>query len=476
MKIQHYISAIVLIILSATLTISCTDDKVSTDSRYKLSFSEDTHTFDTIFTTIGSTTAKVKVYNNNKVALNISSISLAHGANSPFKLNVSGKSSSTQFFSNTFIRAKDSMYIFVQITVNPTNQNSPFLIQDSIIFSVNGNTQYLRLEAFGQNIIILKNATIGDTTLTNAKPYLIYGNLTANNLTIDKGCTLYFHNNAGLIINGNLNAVGTLLEPITLRGDRLDDVFKDTPYDSFSGLWNGIKFTAETGVHQLEYVNLRNAITGINIGGENTLQPQLSIKNSIINNFDSCGVMAKNVKLEIINSQISNCGQYCLKIQGGEFNIIHCTIANYFANRTDKNISVLIKNYDNTNGLILYPITQGNFKNSIIYGNKDEELTLDYKINNVPVTTDFNVNVTSCLIKGASSTDSHFSNILWSSSSQLVFVNTAKYPFNFQLLQNSPARNTADIATANLYPTDIKGISRLADGQPDMGAYEWVQP
>ncbi len=479
MKAQKQILLLLLILISVLSFNSCKDDEVSTNPSYQLAFSENTLTFDTVFTTIGSTTASILVYNNNKEALNISSIHLAEGASSPFKINVSGKNSLDHSFENTYIRGKDSLFIFVQVTVDPTLQNTPLLIEDSIVFKVNGNTQYLTLQAYGQDVIILKDKFIlNDTTLLNTKPYLIFGDLSigpSKTLTIEKGSTLHFHNNAALKVHGNLNAIGTLNEPITFRGDRIDNIFKDTPYDAYSGQWDGLIFTAETGIHVLEHVNIRNAKTGIDIECGDLVMPKLSIKNSIIHNFDSCGIKAKKADLEIVNSQISNTGQYCIKIQGGNFKLSHCTLANYFSKIKRSTPSVYITNHEDE-GQSLLPITQGTIKNCIIHGNRDDELTLDYKYDNTPVATDFNVTISNSLINSDSSADTYYSNILWSNSSELIFEETEEYPYNFALHQDSPAKNSADMITAALYPTDKNDTNRLIDGQADMGAYEWVTP
>lgn len=482
MKMKHSISYYYVLItcmfVCLVTLLSCSDEDVSTNPNDKLSFTENSFTFDTVFSTVGSTTGTIKVYNNNKDALIISSIYLAGGANSPFKLNVSGVSSATQSFSDVFIRAKDSLYIFVQLTVNPSNENTPVFIQDSIVFNVNGNTQYYLLQAYGQDVIILRNLSIlNDTTLLNTKPYLIYGNLSVaenKTLTIEKGCVFYFHKNAGLIVHGNLNAIGTFNKPIVFRADRLDKI-EDEPYDAYSGQWNGITLTSQTAIHQLDYVNIRNAVHGIDCWCGETSKPQLTILNSSIHNFDSCGILAKNVNLTLINTQLSNCGEYCLKIQGGEFTIIHSTIANFYKKINRRKISVLIRNYED-DATKIYPITNGIIKNSIIHGNNGEELFLDYKINDVPVSADFLVTISNCLINGTSSSDPHFSSILWSSDLETVFLKTNKYPFNFELTATAAAKNTADMTIANLYPIDKNKNSRIIDLQADMGAYEWVSP
>ena len=98
----------------------------------KLSFSSDTVTFDTVFTTIGSSTRQLMIYNNNEDNLKISSIRLEGGNMSQFAINVDGESGYN--FSDIEIFAKDSLYVFVRVTINPDNQNSPFIVERLVYF------------------------------------------------------------------------------------------------------------------------------------------------------------------------------------------------------------------------------------------------------------------------------------------------------------------------------------------------------
>ena len=56
-----------------------------------LMFLVDTVLFDTLFTTIGSTTKRIKCYNNNNGIINISQINLKW-RRFPFRINVDGES------------------------------------------------------------------------------------------------------------------------------------------------------------------------------------------------------------------------------------------------------------------------------------------------------------------------------------------------------------------------------------------------
>ncbi len=152
---------------------SCdTDIKYSSNPSDRLTFSVDTVRFDTVFTTIGSSTKLLKVYNKNKNALLIEQIKLEKFGTSGFRINVDGMSGHE--FNNVEILAGDSLFIFVEVTVNPTLENNPVLIEDNILFKRSGAEQSVLLEAFGQDAYIFgKKIFENDTTLTGEKPFLL---------------------------------------------------------------------------------------------------------------------------------------------------------------------------------------------------------------------------------------------------------------------------------------------------------------
>lgn len=468
------LSILVIGLFSLTLSFvlsSCADDDISTDSSYSLSFSSNTISFDTVFTTISSTTAQFKVYNPHKEALRISSIKLLGGVSSAFRINVSGRSNSAQSFSDIELNANDSLYIFVNINKSTNNQDTPILIEDKIQFVTNGNLQEVTLRAVGQDVVILKNLQISnDTLLNNDKPYLIYGNLSiasGKTLEIEKGARLYFHDKSGLIVNGNLKAIGSLNEPIIFRGDRIDNLFDKLPYDSLDGQWNGINLSGENASYELEYVDIRSAKNGI-IANDNNTTSELTIRNSRLHNFTKTAIYSSNLKLTISNTQISNCGDNCILIEGGEANFTHCTITNYFPVIDRNFVSVIIRNYDQN--ILNCPINNVSFNNCIVFGNYGDEIL--FQNNN---TAAFNVNLNSCFLSGSASSDSKYTNCSWHSKTESIFVNTTSYPYNFQLTRTSLARDKADWIIANSLTSDKNGNNRIADQKPDFGAYEYIQ-
>jgi hypothetical protein len=73
------------------------------------------------------------------------------------------------------VAGKDSAYIFVTVSINPSAANLPFIVRDSIALNYNGNTHYVQLDAFGQNARFFRNLTItGNETWNKELPYVIW--------------------------------------------------------------------------------------------------------------------------------------------------------------------------------------------------------------------------------------------------------------------------------------------------------------
>ena len=105
---------------------SCNKQNVITDSTAMLTLKTDTLTFDTVFTTIGSTTLSFKIHNEHSQSIQVSSIDLAGGDNSQFRLNINGASTNNGV--DYTIAANDSMYIHVEVTVEPNEDDLPYIV------------------------------------------------------------------------------------------------------------------------------------------------------------------------------------------------------------------------------------------------------------------------------------------------------------------------------------------------------------
>ena len=212
----------ILLISASIFFFSCTKENIITDSSAKINFSTDTISFDTIFATIGSTTNQLMVYNNHKEAIVISSIKLASNS-SYFKLNING--TSAKELTDIELAGEDSLYIFIEVTIDPTNQNAPLEIIDSIVFNTNGNIQDVKLQAFGQDMHLINGEYIQTETWTADKPYLVINSMLIDSLetlTIEAGTQIHFSKNSSLYVKGNLDVQGGFENPVVFQGSRLE--------------------------------------------------------------------------------------------------------------------------------------------------------------------------------------------------------------------------------------------------------------
>lgn len=323
----------ITILLTAVLIVSCVKDETFTDNpTYMLSFSEDSVKFDTVFTTIGSATKELIVYNTNSQAICLPSVHLASGGTSGFRINVDGLSGTN--FSDVEILHKDSIYVFVEVTLSPEQSESQDAITDSIQFTLpNGKVQNLILQAYGQNVIIMKAQHISsDTVLSSNIPYLIYDSLVVDQgvtLEITPGTTLYFHDKASLEVHGTIKAKGTLSDPITFRGDRLDKLLWYVPYDHVDALWNGIHIYETSLDNELNYCDIHSGNYGVRVDGAN-VGTSLLLTNSIIHNVAGHGLDLFCCNTEIGNCQITNAKGNCVNIIGGSNQFYFNTIAQFY--------------------------------------------------------------------------------------------------------------------------------------------------
>jgi hypothetical protein len=330
---MKYIYLLPVFILFLIYGCSDWEDNYSSNPNLRLAFSTDTLSFDTVFTTVGSATKQFMVYNPNNKALNITSISLISKGSSGFRMNVDGRIGTD--FSNIEIRPKDSLYVFVEVTVDPQDKNNPFEIKDSVAFVLNGNRQMVLLQAYGQDVHIIKGGLKieKDTLLSSERPYLIYDSLfVAPNvtLTIEAGAGFYLNQKAHIEVYGTVIARGTLENPIVFRGDRLDDLIPgQLAYDDTPGQWMGITFHPESFNNQFEYVIVRNGKTGLTFMPSVTDQPKMRFISSQITNMSGNLLYAENCHIEDANTEFSNAEDSLIALSGGKYRFIHCTIANF---------------------------------------------------------------------------------------------------------------------------------------------------
>ena len=446
------------------------------DDNAKLEFSSTEVTFDTVFTSIGSVTKNFRVYNPYGFDLKVD-IDLAGGKFSPYSINVDGVAGTS--FHDVEIPAHDSIFVHVKVNIDPTDQNSPFLVTDSVIFRHGNVIQDVDLVAFGQDAnFIVADAGSGSLRYkivahehevvhwTNEKPYVIYGGYAAvdslGTLIIDPGTTIYFHSNAGLWIYryGNIQAVGTQDEPIVFRGDKLSSWFA-TDYAQWDRIWIN-----ESSIdNHFENVEITNSFIGLQVESlSEVLNGRTILRNCHIHNTYNSGVLARASQIDAENCIFSNNGGASLELHIGQYDFRHVTVANYFSQSTRKQSALELTDYYSDGYTSFIGNTVAAFSNSIIYGSYafEDEVNIDsYGSSDVSVAASFR----NCLIRHTQSL-SCFENCIRNQDPMFV----AKSGQDYHVKEGSPAIDAGLQSLGVQY--DYEGT--LRDNHPDIGAFEWA--
>jgi hypothetical protein len=459
-----------LFILFLSLFIfSCKKETFTGSKDARISLSADTIHFDTVFTTVGSVTQSFKIKNENNQKLRFDNISVKGGATSYFKINVDGLPGPS--VKDVEVEANDSIYVFVSVSLNANNNQLPFIVQDSIEISYNGNTQYVQLDSYGQNANFLRSVLItGKVTFTNNLPYVIIGGLlvdTNATLVIEKGCRVYMHADAPIIIDGSLQVNGDKYDGtrVYFKGDRLDDPYKDFPAG-----WPGIYFRGSSRDNVLNYAVIQNAYQGI-ISEQPSLNAnaRVTLNQCIIDNIYDAGILAVKSSLRATNCLISNCGKNIQLVDGGNYQFNHCTVATYSSTYLSHKEPVLFvsNNIKQDNNTVLTADLTAGFKNCIFWA--ESGTVNDEVVTSKLGSTVFSVNFDNCLWRLKTVPSNVVStNIIANQDPVFDSINNQQHYFNFRLKDNSPAINKGVNTGVSV---DLAGNARPV-GLPDIGAYE----
>lgn len=497
---------ILLFIGFAVSLSSCRQDFVFESSKGDLTFSKDTIYLDTVFTAISSSTYTLKVYNRSNKDIKIPIIKLGK-VDSKYRITVDGMTGeNNRIFRDVEMLAKDSMYIFVEVTADIAESNpTDFLYTDQIQFDTGSNFQKVELVTLIQDAyFIYPNRTQNpDNTYTyeqislgldgsgntitirasildendpkngneliwnNSKPYVVYGYAVVpdgKSLQVQAGAKIHFHSESGLIVGtgGSLKINGTLENQAVFEGDRLEPIYSDVP-----GQWGAIWLTQGSTGNEINYAIIKNATVGLLIDSNDG--NFMTIKNTQIYDSSNLGIYAKTAKIKGENIVINTAGVASLACTlGGNYEFKHCTFNNNWA--SSRQVAVLLNNYyrDENNVPVPYDLAQADFINCIIYGSNTYELSLDPASTNL-----FNYSFTKCLLKFGNSTNTIYQPILnnpeITRNANPKFLNVAKNKLNIG--DDSAARGLAETVNTNV-PFDILGMARTSPY--DAGAYNWV--
>lgn len=461
MKVRHIIGTAILLMV---FMLSCREEIRFELSTKDLRFSKDTLFLDTLYNKVRSEVYLVKVFNDEDKDILIPKIALQGGEESPFRINVDG--SSGVIFNNVPLRKKDSLYIFVEAI--PFVNSREILVEDRIVFENKGN-QYITLLSVMQDAEFFiqneknKNIVETNTVWNSDKAKVIFGNLTIAEgvrLDIQEGTKIYFAKKSTLKLskNSELNAQGSLGKEIIFRGER-----NDPRYDTIPMNWRGI--VAEEGsVLNLNHTKIFGGETGIDIK-----KGTANIHNVEIHTFQKYGIRSTTSKVKASNLVMNNFGQSAIGVfDGGILELVHSTVVNYWKNSGNFPASVLLvtnemKDEKNKKGILNLEI-----KNSILYGNNDNAIQLDFSGQN------FNYQIESSLIKYGNNAGYQWENnpaiINSIKNEDPLFLATFISKMNLRLKDNSPAKGKGNPQTAQSVPLDIKKINRT--NAPNMGAYQ----
>lgn len=443
--------------------VSCNRDDISFESPSQtLRLSQDTVFLDTVYNQVRSETYAVKIYNNEDKDVMIPKITLESGTASLYRINVDGRAGTD--FSNVPLRKKDSLYIFVEIA--PIANAPEAIAEDRISIETPAGKQHVTLFSVVQDAEFYiesktnPNIITSNTTWTNNKAKIIFGNLTleeGKTLDVEKGTKVYFHKNSGLRIskNAKLNINGDLGSEVIFRGDR-----NDPKYDTIPKNWNGITMDANSTL-TMNYAKVFGGTRGLEL-----IEAKANIENSIFHTHQEYGIFAVNSIVTAKNLVMNNSGEADFGIfKGGTYTIIHSTLANYWnLNSSTSALGLYASNeYDNGTSVERGPLTL-NITNSIIYTDKDNAVVLKPTSGQT-----FNYTFLNSLVKyGPEATYNIGAGSIKNEDPK--FQNYFTQKMNLRLKADSPAKGKANTAAAATVPLDIVKVVRTAS--PSMGAYQ----
>ncbi len=455
---------------------SCRKRDVNNDTSATLTFSTDSIAFDTVFSRFDtthaplSTTKVLKIFNPYNSIL-YTDIRLMGGSSSVYRLNIDGIA--TDRVTQYKIAPKDSFYLFVQVTPRITSLGNPLFIEDSIMFTTNGNEQKIHLVAWGQDAHYLMDSVIDYDVVWSdkTKPYVIWNSILVapgKKLTINKGVKVCSHVGSRIYVQGTLEMLGTAQEPVILQGDRLERYVDDMPNQ-----WWGVRFLPGSINNIINSSIIKNGVVGVEIDSMSVNgNPNLRMSSSIIRTMSSSCISAYNANATFVNCAFFDAGQLCVFAQfGGDYSFTFCTLANPHCTNFQSNYqSFYLGNADyevtDASGNVIQTIPsflKYSLINTIIYGQSTNDEEFSIYDGGRPGNVQQQI-IDHCLIRTKITSLNVNGNLI---NVEPKFKDMCL--FNYQLDSISPLINNATALTG-IVDVDILGKPR--DNTPCIGAYE----
>ena len=507
-----------LVLLSAIFSLTmpgCKPREEELQTSGALEFSADTVKFDTVFTTLRTVTKRLWVYNRNPKGVNVDLVTLDQPAASSYTLIINGDLKQTA--TNLFIRGEDSLLILVRAKLPDNGQsapNKPYVLEEKLNFTTNGQAQHVLLRSFGQNIYLHEHVALAcNSVWANDRPHVLYDTVlvpTGCKLTIKPGTRIYAHAGAVLLVQGTLlvnspadftpgsGATDTISEKSARRVRFAGDRSGEAQYATAPGQWTGIQFYPTSQGNIIRYATIQNASVGIlllNSGNASGTRPDVTVQNSIIRyisggsvNFagvasnklglPGAGILSIAGKATVENTLFSDCYEYAVLGYGGSYSLNYCTIANYPATSAVRSTPSLgftnVSAFDTTKRSSLAV----RLYNSVVWGSIDDELVLaNYKeyqgspvdIRNTLLRTKLYSATTDVATKPGLAKAS-LNNIINPADPKFVKIYTSTSN-DYHLGTGSPGLDRGQQQVLPFLDRDLLNVPRPA-ARPDLGAYQ----
>ena len=508
---KHYKWAkIICLLIAIGLTKACDYDLTfSAAQTQDIRFSSDTVYLDTVFTSIGSSTYNLRIYNQANHNIKIGSIRLGQASDSQFRLNVDGMHG--QDFNDIEILASDSIYVFIETTVNIKDYaaNAPeflyndqllvdeqtveliTLVKDAIFLYPKREDGFKEMIPLGTdeegNAFGIEGFYLEDNELifTNERPYVIYGYAgvpSEKTVRFEAGARIHFHDNSGLIaaesssvhVLGEQSADAEMQEgEVIFEGDRLEPFFENIP-----GQWGAIWLTAGSTNHIFRHATIKNASVGILMDyNDETENPTLELEQTQIHNSSAVGLWAKTGHVRAVNSIFGNAGNASFFGNiGGSYEFTHCTFANYWNRSFRSTPAVILNDYvpiSETEDFVM-PLKKAVFANCIIDGNQTVEFGVEQKGDQ-----ELSFSLDHTALRFSPADETIYENPYYDFSSSTLYP---KLILNKQTAFHQPSTNDFRISQeseviglgksthAASVPVDLNGVDRT--NLPDLGAFQ----
>jgi len=362
-----------LFIAALALLTACSDnDSFSTDGSHRLSFSADTIRMDTLFATVPSSTYTFWVHNRSNDGIRLRSVRLERGGQSGFRVNVDG-TFLNPVATNLEIRKGDSIRVFVEITAFENMYAEPQLVEDNLLFALeSGVEQKVNLRTYSWNAQQWQTLTVSeDMTIESETPIVVYQGIHVEKgatLTI-RNTTLYFHDGAGITVEGQLKA-----DHAIFRGDRLDHMFNYLPYDRVSGQWRGIKVLPRSVGCTINDSEIRNACDALHCD-----TTTVNLTNTVVHNNAGFGLWAHDSEVTIDNCVLSNAKNDCLTLLGCQAVVNQTTLAQFYPFSANRGVALRFAPTQRKLQLTCTNTLVTGYEDDVIMGEVDEETEYLFK-------------------------------------------------------------------------------------------------